>query len=269
MNQKHSPIPACLRPDVPGAKVVSTEINTDKASIVEQQLYSNRHVVIFGSLEDGTTAYFSAYCVRNSIPIIVFDLRSKQDISSACRLVQQQLKNAEFKAFFRYAESDVAGIQKGIAFLSDMLKRANGRVVNRPNDKALNISKPMQISNIVHNHNGSVDIPRTLINNRNVCDLTCEVIIKSITSIRSSVVKKQDIDFGAHGSRLSCPVMQQELIDGVNYRAHVINGSVISCRIETDFLDYRVDHQPNINEEALPVGIMEWCKYITDVENLD
>jgi glutathione synthase/RimK-type ligase-like ATP-grasp enzyme len=137
---------------------------------------------------------------------------------------------------------------------------AEGLVVNRPSSMLSNGSKPWQ-SRLIAEH--GFDTPATLITTdaaalREFRELHPAVIYKSISGTRSIV---SELGRG-HEARLDdlrwCPTQFQELVDGDDYRVHVVGGRVFASRVVSNVVDYR--YGPSRMEAfTLPDEVADRC----------
>jgi hypothetical protein len=136
-------------------------------------------------------------------------------------------------------------------------------VVNRPSRMASNNSKPYQASLIA---TCGFRTPDTLVTTdvdavREFQSRHRAVIYKSLSGVRSIVTR-----LGAdHDARLpdlaNCPTQFQELVDGVDYRVHVIGTATYTCTITSTDIDYRYPSRqaPEIRRCTLPPDVANRC----------
>ena len=139
-------------------------------------------------------------------------------------------------------------------------------VLSRPSSAATNNSKPYQADFI---RNAGFRVPATLLtttpeavtNFRHRCG---RIIYKSISGVRSRVSEFSD----NHSERLPnvtfCPTQFQKMIEGRDYRVHVVGDQVFACELISDAQDYRYpgDQGLEIKATSLPPEIEERCVFL-------
>lgn len=115
------------------------------------------------------------------------------------------------------------------------------RVVNRLGPMASNFSKPYQ-SQLIREH--GFDVPDTLITNhpqtaRGFIGRHQQVVVKSISGVRSIVRTLREEDLARLDCLRWCPVQFQEFIQGTNVRVHTVGGEVFATAAATEATDYR------------------------------
>ena len=132
-------------------------------------------------------------------------------------------------------------------------------IVNRPAAMSANACKPFQLRWIARH---GFETPATLITTnakaaRDFKSIYGEVIYKSISGIRSIVTRLRDDQFLE--DLQYCPTQFQEYISGVDYRVHVVDEELFTCRVESDADDYRyAQNVPTMLTRAeLPVEVGE------------
>jgi hypothetical protein len=153
---------------------------------------------------------------------------------------------------------------KHAAIVEDMLwgfaDSATCLVLNRPSAMMSNGSKPYQCSLIAEE---GFAIPPTMITTdpavaEEYWGRHGQVIYKSLSGVRSIVRCLTE----EHRIRLDnirwCPTQLQGLVDGLDYRVHVVKGDVFACTILSDEVDYRYAHAV-IEACILPDRVAECC----------
>jgi glutathione synthase/RimK-type ligase-like ATP-grasp enzyme len=139
------------------------------------------------------------------------------------------------------------------------------RVVNRPSAMASNHSKPYQ-SSIIHAQ--GFDVPETLVTtDKDALEAFWEkhqsIVYKSISGVRSIVTKVTPAHRERFATLANCPTQFQQWIPGTDFRAHVVDGEVFACRVESSATDYRYPNReedaPKIQAQELPADIAERC----------
>ena len=151
---------------------------------------------------------------------------------------------------------------------NDWLQIAPGRIVNRPEAMASNVSKPYQAQLIV---SCGFSTPPTLVTNdpdqvRDFHTRHHRIVYKSISSIRSIVrewrPQQQDIE----KVRL-LPTQFQAYIDGTNIRVHTIGDTVIATSVVSETVDYRYAARDGedalLQATTLPPDIENKCRNLT------
>lgn len=137
-------------------------------------------------------------------------------------------------------------------------------VVNRPSAAASNGSKPYQTRVISAS---GFRIPRTLVTNDpdRVARFVREhgdVIVKSVSSVRSRVRRVTASDVAGYAAVTTCPTQFQRYVPGVDVRVHVVGATVLATEVASDADDYRyartLGHpSPRLTEIDLP-SIVAW-----------
>jgi glutathione synthase/RimK-type ligase-like ATP-grasp enzyme len=140
------------------------------------------------------------------------------------------------------------------------LDTSDAVVINKSDGSATNGSKPLQLAVIKQ---VGLKIPETFISNDNEAvqkflHTNKEAVYKSISSVRSIVQKISDTHLEYLNDVSWCPTLFQKMIDGINYRAHVIGDNIYTVRIQSDKLDYRYGNTAMVAEE-LPAEVAEKC----------
>jgi hypothetical protein len=147
------------------------------------------------------------------------------------------------------------------AQLMAWLDSSDALVINRSGPSATNNSKPYQLTVI---RQAGLAVPETFISNdssaaRGFLAEHPETIFKSISGIRSIVRQVSEKHLGFMDDVNWCPTLFQQVVTGVNYRAHVLNGEIHAVRIESDQLDYRYGRSTMVAVE-LPPEVAEKCR---------
>lgn len=144
-----------------------------------------------------------------------------------------------------------------------------GIVVNRPSAMATNGSKPYQCALI---ERCGLAVPRTLVTTdpdevdrfRRECGT---LVYKSISGVRSIVSRLTPEHFSRLGDIANCPTQFQEFVEGTDFRVHVVDKQVLTCRIVSTADDYRYASRAGIDvliEEAdLPDDVAQACITVT------
>lgn len=147
------------------------------------------------------------------------------------------------------------------AQLTAWLDSSDALVINRSGPSATNNSKPYQLTVI---RQAGLGIPETFISNdasaaRAFLAEHPESIFKSISGVRSIVRRVSEKHLGFMDDVNWCPTLFQQIVTGINYRAHVLNGDIYAVRIESDQLDYRYGGCTMVAAE-LPPEVAEKCR---------
>jgi hypothetical protein len=145
--------------------------------------------------------------------------------------------------------------------LTAWLDASDAVVINRSEPSATNASKPYQMSVIRW---AGFAVPDTLLSNdaeaaRVFLAQNPDSIYKSISGVRSIVRKVGDAQRGFIDDVQWCPTLFQRVVEGTNYRAHVLGDRVFAARIVSDQLDYRYGRS-NITPVELPADVAERCR---------
>ena len=136
-------------------------------------------------------------------------------------------------------------------------------VLSRPSGTATNNSKPFQAEFI---RNAGFRVPETLMTTAPDAVTRFRrrygrIIYKSISGVRSRVSEFTD----QHADRLPyvtcCPTQFQRMINGRDYRVHVVGDDVFACELISEAQDYRYpgDDPLEIKAACVPPEIEERC----------
>ena len=153
--------------------------------------------------------------------------------------------------------------------LTAFLDASDALVINRSDPSATNNSKPYQLTVI---RQAGLGIPETFISNdaeaaRRFLSANPDSIYKSISGIRSIVRRVSDAQYGFMDDVNWCPALFQRVVEGSNYRAHVLNDLVLAVRIESSQLDYRYGHTTMVAAE-LPAEVAGKCRRLSSMLGL-
>ncbi len=143
---------------------------------------------------------------------------------------------------------------------------AQARVLNKPSAMASNNSKPYQ-SQLIRECGFS--IPQTLITTtagraRRFSERRGGVIYKSISGTRSIVSRMGAHKMDALEDVAWCPTQFQKLVEGVDYRVHVVGRRVFACRITSDAVDYRYATGSQMEPCELPDDVAARCLMLSE-----
>lgn len=143
-------------------------------------------------------------------------------------------------------------------FLSGMLDYEYALVVNRPSAMLSNNSKPLQ--NYLLRTFGLEHPEYICVANAVIVQHSCNIIYKSICSIRSIVNKVQT----ANKSFVKEPLLLQQAINGYNVRVHVVGKSLFATKITAKQIDYRYCKYNKHEVYNLPAEIKSICYQIAN-----
>jgi glutathione synthase/RimK-type ligase-like ATP-grasp enzyme len=114
-------------------------------------------------------------------------------------------------------------------------------VVNRPCDSAGNGSKPYQLRAIAA---AGFGVPETLVTNdpeeaRGFAARYPDVVVKSISGVRSRVRTLDADDLARLPDVVGCPVQLQQWVPGTDVRVHVAGAEVFATEVACAAVDYR------------------------------
>jgi hypothetical protein len=145
--------------------------------------------------------------------------------------------------------------------------RTGAYVLNRPSAAASNGSKPYQARIIAA---AGFSIPRTLISTDpdQAGAFVAEhgdVIVKSVSGVRSRVWRLGPADLARLGDVLTCPTQFQARVPGVDVRVHVVGHSVFATEIGSSATDYRYARfqghpEPELTGIDLPDEVEQRCR---------
>jgi glutathione synthase/RimK-type ligase-like ATP-grasp enzyme len=158
--------------------------------------------------------------------------------------------------------------------LLSWLEMTPALVVSRPAAMAPNNSKPYQLLQI---RELGFSVPETLVTTdpsavQAFWERHGNVIYKSISGIRSQVLR-----LGAdHVERLAnvswCPTQFQQYIPGRDYRVHVVGTEVFACEVISDADDYRYTAQDatpaELRSYSLPLDVEAQCQKLATALHL-
>lgn len=145
------------------------------------------------------------------------------------------------------------------------LELSDALIINKLDAMSTNSSKPYQTELI---RESGLKIPKTIIttNKQKVKEFHKKyknIIYKSISGVRSIVSKYKREDYNRLNNLTWCPTQFQEHIDGQDYRVHVVNEKIFSCKIITSADDYRYSSRQGgtteIYAENIPKDIENKC----------
>jgi len=151
---------------------------------------------------------------------------------------------------------------------NDWLEMAPGRIVNRPNAMASNVSKPFQAQLIA---GCSFSTPPTIVTNdpeqvRDFYGRHGRIIYKSVSSVRSIVMEWRPGQGNLDRVKL-LPTQFQAFILGTNVRVHVVGDAVFATSIETESVDYRYaahnGQEAVLQATTLPPDVEDKCRKLT------
>jgi len=149
------------------------------------------------------------------------------------------------------------------------INASDALVINRADPSATNNSKPYQLSLI---EKAGFKVPETFISNDpgQVADFLTRArraVYKSISSVRSIVHEVTSEHLQFIDDVQWCPTLFQKVVDGINYRVHVIGNQVFAVKINSDRLDYRYGHTTMVSVE-LPREILKKCLALNNILGL-
>ena len=145
--------------------------------------------------------------------------------------------------------------------------RTPAYAVNRPAAAAGNGSKPFQLRAVAA---AGFAIPETLVTNDPEAAGAFvrhhgEVIVKSVSGIRSRVRVLRPADLARLDDVATCPTQFQRRIPGTDVRVHVVGASVFATEIASDADDYRYPRaqgypEPELAAIELPEVVARRCR---------
>ncbi len=180
-------------------------------------------------------------------------------------------------SFLDYPEMDGKAMDDPMAIkasgfelqLMAWLNASDAMVINKADPSATNNSKPYQLSLI---HKAGFKVPETFISNdagqvKQFLARVGNAVYKSISSVRSIVHEVGSDHLQFIDDVQWCPTLFQKVVDGVNYRVHVIGDELFAVKITSDRLDYRYGHTIMVTE-GLPVEIAQKCLRLNEILGL-
>jgi hypothetical protein len=148
--------------------------------------------------------------------------------------------------------------------LLSWLDLAYALILNRPSAMASNNSKPYQTRLI---EQSGLVTPETLITTsadsvRQFIKINNNIIYKSISAVRSIVSNISEQRMKDISDVKWCPTQFQKLVDGTDYRVHIIGDNIFSSRIHSTGIDYRY-HRSHIEPCEIPSEVAMQCKSLS------
>lgn len=180
------------------------------------------------------------------------------------RSVYHRLGFQSFQGLADYSGEEEAFVAaECMGVLTPVLNGLKARVVNPPLSSGTNASKPYQCMLV---REAGFSVPETLVTNDPQSALEFyerhqgRVIYKSISYVRSIVRQMTSEDLGRLDTLRTCPIQLQEMVEGNDYRVHVIGDEdIFAHQILADEADYRYDKQANITAFDLDDETQERC----------
>jgi len=170
-----------------------------------------------------------------------------------------------FRDYAEMENADTYGplAEKAAGFETQLMSYLNASdimVINKTGPSATNNSKPYQLSVI---REAGFNIPGTFISNdsllaKNFLQSAGYAIYKSISGVRSIVKKVGEKQLAFINDVEWCHTLFQQVVEGTNYRVHVLGNEVFAVRITSDSLDYRYG-QTTMDAAVLPEAVAEKC----------
>jgi glutathione synthase/RimK-type ligase-like ATP-grasp enzyme len=258
---------------------------------------STKTVLVWGLPEDAPTARVADQLVRMNVPVAwvnqqeirshSIELELSGDVRGTLHLARGRVLDlAEIGAAYlrpydfrtleavRALEADDIGLRRCAAFeemLQAWAEMTSATVINRFSAMTSNGSKPYQ-AEIIRQFGFAV--PETLITSdpdaaRVFWERHGSVVYKSISGQRSVVARLRDADRHRLQRVARCPTQFQQWVPGIDYRAHVVGDSVLSCRIRSTAVDYRYDRGTLVEAVELPDSVAERCYRLTRALGLE
>lgn len=142
-------------------------------------------------------------------------------------------------------------------------------LINAAGPSASNNSKPYQLSVIKQ---AGFLVPETFVSNEPAAALeflerSGRSVYKSVSAVRSIVNEVGEEQLQAIDDIKWCPTLFQKVVEGDNYRVHVVGEELFAARISSDKLDYRYG-QTTMLSEQLPPDVAEKCFLLNKILGL-
>jgi glutathione synthase/RimK-type ligase-like ATP-grasp enzyme len=165
-----------------------------------------------------------------------------------------------------------ATVENGpLSVLLDILLLYQGLVVNALGQSVTNGSKPLHLVKLARCSRGvlkQTTLAETWIST-NVAKMLDSNICKSLSSVRSTVVRIEDVrTTSAKIAGQKGLVMEQEFVRGTAVRVHVIGTTCVAFRAHTQEIDYRLDGAVRFQFITLPDEVRDMCVHLTQAEGL-
>jgi hypothetical protein len=154
--------------------------------------------------------------------------------------------------------------------LNGWADRTPAYVVNRPLAASSNGSKPYQLRAVAA---AGFRVPQTLVTTDpdRVAAFVREhgdVIVKSVSGIRSRVRRVGPADAARLVDVTTCPTQFQRRVLGVDVRVHVVGASIFATEVASDADDYRYARaqgcpDPTLTEIDLPDDVAQRCRALS------
>jgi hypothetical protein len=151
--------------------------------------------------------------------------------------------------------------------LNGWADRTPAYVVNRPQAASSNGSKPYQLRAVAA---AGFRVPQTLVTtdpDRAAAFVRehGDVIVKSVSGIRSRVRRVSPADAARLADVTTCPTQFQRRVPGVDVRVHVVGASIFATEVESDADDYRYARaqgcpDPELTEIDLSDDVAQRCR---------
>jgi glutathione synthase/RimK-type ligase-like ATP-grasp enzyme len=203
-------------------------------------------VLLWGRPVDPVISAVAAACARQGVEVVTADTDSIASLLPDEELVTcdgHRVRLGEVTGVFVRPVAPVTTPQSARTYqaLTAWTQLTATRVLNRPAAAASNRSKPYQLGLISA---AGFATPDTLVTTdpdqvRRFWAQHGRVIYKSVSGTRSIVAELSDGDVDRIPDVTACPTQFQQYIPGTDYRVHVVDTTVLACRIESTATDYR------------------------------
>lgn len=150
-------------------------------------------------------------------------------------------------------------------FLASWAELTEALIVNRPSAMVSNSSKPFQARLL---RDFGFCVPDTIITTdpeavAGFRERHKRIIYKSVSSVRSIVAELTDEKMSRISDVCWCPTQFQELVQGTDYRVHVVGDEIFASEIDSAAVDYRYaarqDCSITIRAASIPDEVAQRC----------
>lgn len=167
-------------------------------------------------------------------------------------------------------------LNAGLNDFYNALEWINVPVLGKMSQQFTNGSKPLQMSAVLNKSiNAQVRMPKTVIQKgkfaswKDLINNTGEeLIVKSMSGIRSVVVDQNTFQKWDLSSVAALPTLFQQKISGIDTRIHWVNGDTFGVEVPTkEGVDYRYCKTSPFQTADVPAPVAEFCAGLSETES--
>jgi hypothetical protein len=214
-------------------------------------------VVLIGSSHDLTLNYFARFCRAKRVRLAHLRLETLRWNRRALQRLISRSTGVYFRPL-KVADRASMMLTQAVRYLLSSHPNALA-----PSPRSANWSKPLQMStSIAAGSSHAVRAVPTVLSNR-TRPRDHGHIVKSLSSVRSTVVSCDDPRLPwtqPRAAYLKCqPLQFQPRLTGTNLRVHVVGNETFTLGIRAESVDYRAGSQLRTWTATLPKGVSAWC----------